>query len=75
MQPERPKSWPLVVLTAVFVMNVVFVLTPPIIGGKPYGMTVALALILGFAVMVHRAMWFQYRAYQEDSPPEKETEP
>jgi hypothetical protein len=75
MQPERPKSWPLVGLTAVFVMHVFFVLTPPIIGGKPYGMTVAWGLILGFAVMVHRAMWSQYRAYQGDSPPERETEP
>ncbi len=68
MQPERPPLWPLTALTIAFLMNVVFVVTPPVFGGKPYGMTIASALILAFAVMLYRKLWAHHRAHQEHPP-------
>lgn len=51
------------------------VVTPTAFGGKPYGTTVAWAIIVVFAVVVYRKLWARYRAYQEHSPSEEEPEP
>ncbi|WDZ90673.1 hypothetical protein [Nocardiopsis sp. HUAS JQ3] len=58
-----------------FATHVVLVVTPTAFGGKPYGMTVAWAIIVVFAVVVYRKLWAQYRAYQERPPSEGEPEP
>ncbi|WP_444961688.1 hypothetical protein [Nocardiopsis sp. M1B1] len=75
MQPERPPLRPLVGLIVVFASHVVLVVTPTAFGGKPYGTTVAWAIIVVFAVVVYRKLWARYRAYQEHSPSEEEPEP
>ncbi|MCP3014920.1 hypothetical protein NGM33_16440 [Nocardiopsis dassonvillei] len=75
MQSERPSLRPLVGLIVVFASHVVLVVTPPSFGGRPYGMTVAWAIIVVFAAMVYRKLWARYRALQEDPPSEEEPGP
>ncbi|ADH69931.1 MULTISPECIES: hypothetical protein [Nocardiopsis] len=75
MQPERPPLRPLVGLIVVFASHVVLVVTPPAFGGRPYGMTVAWAIIVVFAVIVYRKLWARYRTCREDPPTEEEPGP
>ncbi|CAL9438161.1 hypothetical protein SUDANB67_03401 [Nocardiopsis dassonvillei] len=74
MEPTRPKPWFLLGSIALFAVHIIVLVTPPVIGGKPYGMTLFYALPAVFAAYMYRFQWAHYQAHQSRPPSEEEEE-
>ena len=72
MKPTRPKPWLLLGSIALLVVHIIVLVTPPVIGGKPYGMTLFYALPAVLAAYMYRLQRARYRAHQ--SRPQSEEE-
>ncbi|GAA1446711.1 hypothetical protein [Nocardiopsis tropica] len=75
MEPKKPKPWLLLGSIALFAVHVTFLVTPPAIGGKPYGMTLFHLLPVALGIYVYRLERARYRAHRSRSPFEEDPAP